>query len=293
MSGLLRRCRTRIDPERLSLGPYLRRPMRVGRAVSQEELSEAAGITRQWYGMLEADRAIRVSAAALSRIADALMMDPVERAALFRLAVPELRSTSLTDRSRAVLAAFGSFRHVTRRLWAATTEAEALTLVREYGMTQFAPDEMVTYTRVGESRWDRATTGDLDADDRGKQFFALIRERWGPAVIDDLQCYTLLAQPGELMTRAEIDARFPNVAATAREALDAVGWADMSFAMANIRPQRASAARILALHATAHAFSDLERAQLSTLADLTSLALTGFVSENPGGKKAPGPQLGA
>lgn len=280
LSGLLKRCRARIGPERPSLGQYLRLPMRVGKAVTQEEVAEAVGISRQWYASLENDRPVRASAAVLARTADVLMMDASERAALFRLGVPELRSASLTERSAAILDTFESLRRLTRPLWAATTEAEALTVVREQAMTLFAPDEAATYKRVGESRWDSVSTGDADAEDCARRYFALVRDRWGPAVIDDLHCYTLLAQPGEVLTRSERDALFPDVAEKARAGHAEVGWADVSMAIANIRSQHGFVGRLQVFHATPHTYSAIERAQLSTLGDLTSLALSGCVSSS-------------
>jgi hypothetical protein len=45
--------------------------------------------------------------------------------------------------------------------------------------------------------------------------------------------------------------------------------------MANVRSQHGLIARIMASYQADHAFSEVERAQLSTLADLTSLALSG------------------
>jgi transcriptional regulator with XRE-family HTH domain len=275
LGGFLRWCRARIAPESASLGAFLRLPMHIGKTVTQEEVAEAAGISRQWYARLEGDRPMRVSATVLRRIADALMMDSAERAAVFRLALPELRSASLTDRSTAVINAFGALRHFTRRLWAASTEAEALTLVREHALMQLAPDVMVTRTRVGEGRWESATTGNADDADRAKVSQAVFRERWGAAIIDDLHCYPFMAEPGELMTRSEHEARFPDLVAKRRAVLDALAWRDISFAMANVRSQRGFVARILALHHAPHAFSKPERAQLSTLGELTSLALSG------------------
>jgi transcriptional regulator with XRE-family HTH domain len=277
IGALLRRCRERFRAERASLGPYLRLTKRIGKAVTQEEVAESVGISREWYTRMEGDRPVRVSARVLARIADALMMDPAERAALFRLAVPELRSTSLTDRTTATLDTFGSLRHLMRRLWAATSEAEALRLVREHGTTMLSPDAMVTFTRLGEGRWVRAATGD-DDDDRGERFHALIRGRCCAAVIDDLHCYTLMAQPGELITAAERDARFPQIAAEVRRAQDAVRYPDATMAMAHVRSRRGLVARIQVLHHTGHPYSELERAQLGALANLTSLALRDAVS---------------
>lgn len=272
LGALLKRCRARINCERRSLGPYLRLQVRVGKPVTQEEVAEAAGITRQWYALMETDRAVRVSAAVLARIADALMMDYVERAALFRLAVPELRSAPLTNGSIGVLEAFGSLRNLVRRLWAASSASEALTIVREYAMAELAPDTVQTLTRVDEGRWNRVTIGD---DRRAKRYDSLVQERWAGTEVDDLCCYMTLSQPGNLITRFERDTIFPALAAKERSALDAVGRSALSFAMASVRSPRGFVGRILAIHYTGHAYTDVERAQLSTLADVTSLALSG------------------
>lgn len=66
-------------------------PARVGKPVTQEEIAEAAGISREWYARMEADRSVRASSRAIARIAEALMMEPAERLALFQLALPEIR----------------------------------------------------------------------------------------------------------------------------------------------------------------------------------------------------------
>ena len=274
LSGLLKRCRARIANECASLGPYLRVPMRVGKTITQEEVAEATGISRQWYALLESDHLTRVSPTVLARIADALMMDSSERAALFRLAVPELHSAPLTTRSTAILEAFGSLRRFTRRLWAATTEAEVLTLVREHAMTELAPDAMVTCTRADDGRWDDAATG--EHGDRVKRLHALLCEHCRPGAIDDYHCFPLLARPGELMTHAERDGRFPELA-DFRRALDVGDWIAFSSVMALVRSEHGFVAVLQAVHDTPHAFSEVECAQLSTLADLTSLALTGRV----------------
>jgi transcriptional regulator with XRE-family HTH domain len=277
LGGLLKRCRPRISPERASLGTFLRLPFRIGKAVTQEEVAEAAGISRPWYAMLENDRQVRVSAAVLARIADALTMDPTERATLFRLALPELRAASLTDTSTAILDAFGSYRGLMRRLWAATTEAEALTIVREHAMTQLAPTRMQTCTRIGEGCWEYATTGDgVDADST-KRTDARLRAHLGDAAIDDILFYTLMAQPGEVMTRSDRDRRFPDHPAKHRRALGGVELPDRPAAMAVIRSQRGFVARLFAIHHAPHAFSEVELAQLSALADVASLALSGRV----------------
>ena len=255
-------------------------PRRIGKAVSQEEVAEAVGISREWYSLIERDRLGGVSASVLARIADALMMEPAERAAFFRLAVPELATSSLTDRSSVILEAFASLRRLTRRLWAATTEAEALTVVREYAITQLAADCTMTTTRHEGGYWDYAAT--CSDDHEGvMRFHARLRERWGRTVIDDLNGYPLLARPGEVLTRSERNALLPDLDGKVRGMWSTdvrVQPTDVSFLMARVRSKQGLVATLYASHHKAYAYSKLDRAQLSTLADLASHALSGHVS---------------
>lgn len=273
LGGLLKRCRARLKPDCRSLGPYLRVPNRVGKSVTQEELAEAVGVSRQWYAMLEAERPPRVSAALLARVADALMMDVAERNDLFRFAVPELRAAPLTDDSRAVLEVLGPLRRLTRRLWAATTEAEVLTIVGEHAMIELRPDFAVARTRVGLGRWEYAGTGDDSGGERVERLDELLRRHKGEAAVDDSLCYPILAQPGDLLTRYERDRRLADPPRTDQGELEAVGWPDLSFAIACVRTPHGFIGRLLLVHRTAHHYSDAERAELSTLAELASLVL--------------------
>jgi transcriptional regulator with XRE-family HTH domain len=128
LSMLLKHCRKRLDPGCGALGSFLRLRVRVGKPVTQEEVAEAADVTRQWYMMMENGRAIRVSASVLARVADALMMDPAERAMLFRLGVPELRYVSPIDENGRV-DILRSLRPVAGRLSSAKTESEVLNIL--------------------------------------------------------------------------------------------------------------------------------------------------------------------
>lgn len=83
--------RTRIDPASTTLGSYERLKSRWGRPVTQEELSEAIGVSRGWYARLESGKPVTPSISMLHRIADALKATPRERALLFRLAIPALQ----------------------------------------------------------------------------------------------------------------------------------------------------------------------------------------------------------
>ena len=87
---LIRAYRVRIDPNTRHLGPFIREAKRVGRPPSQEELSEALGVSRQWYASMELYSHTRVSVRLLARLSEVLMLSPPERDMLFKLAMPEL-----------------------------------------------------------------------------------------------------------------------------------------------------------------------------------------------------------
>ncbi len=99
LGTLLKACRLRIPPECRSLGRFARMPARVGKPVTQEEIAEAAGISREWYVRMETDRAVRASSRAIVRIAEALMMNPQERLAFLSLALPETRKCDVIQRA--------------------------------------------------------------------------------------------------------------------------------------------------------------------------------------------------
>ena len=91
LRSFLKELRQRIRPEARALGAAQRLPARCGKPVTQEEVAEAIGVSRVWYGMLESGAMIRTSAQLLDRLAEALMLTPQERAILFCLAIPELQ----------------------------------------------------------------------------------------------------------------------------------------------------------------------------------------------------------
>ncbi len=91
LRSFLKELRQRIRPEAHALGGQARLPSRRGKPVTQEEVAEAVGVSRVWYGMLESGATIRASAQLLDRLAEALMLTSQERAILFCLAIPELQ----------------------------------------------------------------------------------------------------------------------------------------------------------------------------------------------------------
>lgn len=89
-ASFLKTRRRSIPPDSMTLGPWERLPVRRGRRVTQEEIAEAVGISRNWYRRLESGDAPRASAKLLDRIARAFQLPPEERTNLFVLAIPEI-----------------------------------------------------------------------------------------------------------------------------------------------------------------------------------------------------------
>jgi DNA-binding XRE family transcriptional regulator len=86
----LKALRRRLHPNTMSLGKHERISSRRGLRISQEEIAEAAGVSRGWYARLESGEPIQPSISFLDRLAGALNATPRERATLFALAIPQL-----------------------------------------------------------------------------------------------------------------------------------------------------------------------------------------------------------
>lgn len=89
-ASFLKTRRRSIPPDSATLGSWERLPVRRGRRVTQEEIAEAVGISRNWYRRLENGDAPRGSAKLLDRIAKAFGFTPEERTNLFVLGIPEI-----------------------------------------------------------------------------------------------------------------------------------------------------------------------------------------------------------
>jgi transcriptional regulator with XRE-family HTH domain len=89
-ASFLRMHRCSIPPDSPTLGSRERLLTRRGRPVSQEEIAEAAGVSRNWYRRLESGDAIRASTRLLDRLATVFGFTPEERRKLFLLGIPEI-----------------------------------------------------------------------------------------------------------------------------------------------------------------------------------------------------------
>lgn len=277
LSAFLKQFRARISSDARALGPFLRSPHRIGKPVSQEEIAEAAGISRQWYVLLESTREIRVSPEVLGRIADALMLDPSERSSLVDLVVPELGIAKLRPQSGHILEAFATIRSLAGRLWTATSEAEMLSLVREYLAMQFAPDVSVSAEQTTQGEWKPVPIGSADACRRLQDFHSFMHGHSHPG--PRYEClHPILGpparMPGEVVTRSEQTMPNRQFAVQFGKALALVNWRDMDFILGRVQSRNGFTARIAAIYNSGHDFSEQDRATMSTIADLTSFALS-------------------
>jgi DNA-binding CsgD family transcriptional regulator len=275
--AFLKQFRARISSDARALGPFLRSPHRIGTPVSQGEIAKAAGISRQWYVFLESNREIRVSPNVLGRIADALMLDPSERSSLLELVAPELGIAKLQPQSAHVLEAFATIRSLARRLWTATSEAEMLSLVREYLAMQFAPDVSLSAEQTIHGEWTPIPIGSAGACRRLQDFHSFMHghSHRGPRY----ECLHPVSvpparMPGEVVTRSEQTMPNREFAVQFGKALALVNWRDMDFILGHVQSRNGFTARIAAIYNSRHDFSEQDRATMSTIADLTSFALS-------------------
>jgi transcriptional regulator with XRE-family HTH domain len=89
-ASFLRARRCSIPWDARALGSWERLPIRHGRPVTQEEVAEAVGVSRNWYGLLENGAAVRASTKLLNRLAKVFAFTLEERTKLFTLAIPEI-----------------------------------------------------------------------------------------------------------------------------------------------------------------------------------------------------------
>ena len=86
LSELLTSWRARLSPADVGLSS----PGRL-RGLHRKDVAKLAGVSLRWYEMFERGAAKRrFSAAFVVRVADALRLDAGERAAMYRLALPEV-----------------------------------------------------------------------------------------------------------------------------------------------------------------------------------------------------------
>lgn len=272
LSDLLKGARRNIPANSCALGNSLRFPGRVGKAVSQEEIAEAIGVSRVWYAMLETGRPIRASVALLERLCNALMLDEQQRSSLFELGIPEIASRVNELRESAILEASARMRASAKRLWSTSSIEEALAAAAEESTAYFHDAELVFFVhRVAIGRWNHPYIVDRGLGQENASFFEDLAASLTPTRFDEVALYPALSEPGEVGTRDSFSATSVGElyeAESVKHKLDRC-----TFLHARIRSRAGVIGGITVKHAHEHEYSEFDRAALSAIASLTSLVM--------------------
>jgi transcriptional regulator with XRE-family HTH domain len=268
----LRFLRERIEPEVRDLGPHTRLRKRRNKRVTQEEVAEASGVTREWYAMLESGATAQPSPALLDRLADVLMVTSEERAKLFDLALPEPWRVELRDDSKMALEAFSRLRFLSRRLWAATSVEETLTIASEQIRDFFGRPVLVLASRRRQSGlWEFRPADENNRHEAWKsikEFTMLPSAQRSPAEEDALGLYPWLENAGDVGTSELYPP--PVLKIYARR----LRLGKFVFVKARVRSRTNLVAAFSAWHELGHCYSAADRAAFGAFAELTSFALS-------------------
>jgi transcriptional regulator with XRE-family HTH domain len=266
--------RHRIDPDVRVLGPFVRRTQRLGKRVTQEELAEAIGVSREWYATLESGATTRTSTRLAHRMADALIVAPEERARLFHLALPEVWRMRPREDSTAVLEAFSRLRSLAKPLWAATSIEDVLTTTSEQIAEWFNGALLVGSSRRSETGvWEHRSVD--DREDRNHAAKAL-RELAGHVLRttgskDDFHLYPRMGHAGDIATPDLLSLALQR---DVREVYTRHRVGGFAWVCARVRSRSGFSGGLYVLHELGHSYSASDRAVLGAFAELTSFALS-------------------
>jgi transcriptional regulator with XRE-family HTH domain len=274
----LRSLRNRIDPAAPTLGSFRRLLSCVGKRVTQAEVAEAIGVSREWYAVLESARQVRSSSrpspALLGRIADALMLTRDERQMLFQLTVPEEWRAQLKPDSLDVLDAFSRLRLHSKRLLTATTVEDILASVHEQIADWF---DRPLYIHTARRRdWGMWETQPVDDKQERSAFAQLVREAErilcaAPDLWDAANLYPQLPDAGDVGTD---ELQPPTVKREVARVCTEWNLAGYAFLKARVRSRTGIISSISIFHEVGHSYSALDRAVLGAMAETVSLALS-------------------
>ena len=277
LGAYLQTLRLRIHRASPALGPYERLPSRRGKRVTQEEIADAAGVSRVWYATLESDAAIRTSTRVLSRLADALMLSTDERVRIFQLAFPELvrfatqgPSPVVSPASTDLYEALIDVRRTVKRLWRATSEAEIVRAVGEEARRLLPHFELIFARRI------IVPQDDALLPHRGCESGARLAVARADALrrisLEQHALHDALWQrvpAGDLLSSGAYP---PDILRLARLMLHEHGIAWVPPHSAHIRGPSGSA-HVGGMSTRPYDLTDLERTTLGTIADFASLAM--------------------
>jgi transcriptional regulator with XRE-family HTH domain len=268
----LKSLRRRIDPGTRALGAYVRPSGRVGRHVTQEEVAEAIGVSREWYATLESARRARASTRLLDRLADVLGATGDERARLFRLALPEMKQAQLREDSIVVLDAFSRLTSLIKPLWAATSIEDALVAASEQVASWFDGALLVSSSsRRQPGVWEDQAVDDMHVRNEAADVLREMKSVLPASAYDALDFYPGLPDAGDLGTPdlypLALQRDIGNV--YARYRVPGFAWL-----YARVRTRSGFIGGLYVAHEFGHAYSASDLAVMGTFADLTSFALS-------------------
>jgi transcriptional regulator with XRE-family HTH domain len=258
----------RLARESLFLGGHPRLGTRVGKRVTQEELAEYLGVSRNWYMRFEAGAPAGFSIRLLNRLGDMLLLSTEELAELVRLAKPALARVVSRD-STNPCEALSVVRRAVKRLWSATSEDEILHVAGEEVRQLLPCFELISARRIVAPREAQFPQPGGNSAARLAEARAYALRRLTPERCARLDAFWQRIPAGGLLP---IDAYPPDILRLYRRALHEHGIDWDSSVHAHIRGSSTSAL-VGGTSTRPHDVTELERSMLSTIADFASLAL--------------------
>lgn len=268
----VRERRLRLPPESHVLGASARLPARVGRPVTQEELAEHLGVSRQWYARFESGTPAGFSAHLLTRLSDLLLLSGPERAELLRLTMPQLGIVS--GDSSALYEALRDVRRAVKRLWSASSEAELFQLAGEEARRLLPYSELIWVQR--ESLFAPDETLFPQPRSKSAARLAAARDeairRFTPEQLALLDTLIQGVPPGEILPFEAYPLEILGVVELALRDHGLSG-SSLSLTAARIRGSRGFGGAVVSSSTRQRDVSELEQAALGAIADFASLAL--------------------
>ena len=242
--------------------------------MTQEELAEAVGVSREWYSVLESGASTRTSTALLGRLAEALMVTPEERTRLYRLAAAQVGRVHLHKDSITVLESFSRLRSLSKRLLTTTSIEDVLTIANEQVADWFDGAVQVLTDRRREcGTWQHQA---VDHSHERNSVSEVIRELEDEILptseaVDALNLYPRLANAGDVGTSELLPLSVQQEVFKLCRRRRLTGF---TYIKARVRSRTGLIASLCTVHELGHSYSEPDRAVLGAFAELASLAVS-------------------